>query len=228
MTEEPSTTRRQIPLKAYIIGLIVVIALASFIGNRLPFGTTEVADHFNRAATYEQQDRWGAAIEEYNQIIQLDPQNARAYNNRGFAYFSKGDRDQAIADYDRAIALGAENAQVYINRGQAHRFIGDYKQAIADLDKAIALDPKSASAAVYVERGISYIQLLDLQQALVEVNKAIELDPQFAIAYLYRGLINMGLRQREEAIADLEKSLDLGLEPDVRKQAEDLLMQLKQ
>ena len=39
------------------------------------------------------------------EAIRLDPNNASAYNNRGFAYGSKGDYDRAIADYTEAIRL---------------------------------------------------------------------------------------------------------------------------
>jgi tetratricopeptide (TPR) repeat protein len=47
---------------------------------------------------------------DYNQAIQLNPNNARAYRNRGNAKRNKGDLDGAIADFNRAIELNAKHA----------------------------------------------------------------------------------------------------------------------
>ena len=45
------------------------------------------------------------AIEHYFRAIELNPDNAAAYNNRGVAYHTKGDYDHAIEDYMTAIRL---------------------------------------------------------------------------------------------------------------------------
>jgi Flp pilus assembly protein TadD len=45
------------------------------------------------------------AISNYDQMIQLDPKNAAAYNGRGVAYQSKDDCDRAISDCDQVIQL---------------------------------------------------------------------------------------------------------------------------
>ena len=41
----------------------------------------------------------------YNRAIELDPDLAEAYSNRGHTYHDLGDYEQAIADYNRAIEL---------------------------------------------------------------------------------------------------------------------------
>jgi Flp pilus assembly protein TadD len=38
----------------------------------------------------------------------LEPDSVGAYNERGMAYYEKGDYDQAIVDYDQAIRLKAD------------------------------------------------------------------------------------------------------------------------
>jgi tetratricopeptide (TPR) repeat protein len=45
------------------------------------------------------------AISCYDQAIQLDPQYALAYNNRGEAYEAENDPDHAIADFGQALKL---------------------------------------------------------------------------------------------------------------------------
>jgi tetratricopeptide (TPR) repeat protein len=45
--------------------------------------------------------------------------------------------------------------------------------------------------------------------------------------YYHRGVLHKELGQREEAIADLERALDLGLSPDLKQVAEKELEELR-
>ena len=60
------------------------------------------------------------AIADYNMAIELKPDYAQAYVNRGNAYRDKGVIDRAIADYSKAIELKPDYAQAYYNRGGAY------------------------------------------------------------------------------------------------------------
>lgn len=82
------------------------------------------------------------AIADYSDAIRLKPDYAEAYNNRGFAYYLKGDGARAIADYTRAIELRPDYPKAYNSRGVVY-MSGGYgrDKAIADFDRAIALKP---------------------------------------------------------------------------------------
>ena len=45
------------------------------------------------------------AIEDYDTVIKLNPDDVETYYNRGAAYYHKGDYEQAIKDYTKAITL---------------------------------------------------------------------------------------------------------------------------
>ena len=49
--------------------------------------------------------------------IRLDPQYAKAYNNRGLGYAELKQYERAIGDYDEAIRLDPKEARAYNNRG---------------------------------------------------------------------------------------------------------------
>jgi len=49
--------------------------------------------HNNRGDAYIAQGNLEAAINDYDQAIGLNPDFARPFNNRGFAYLKKGDYD---------------------------------------------------------------------------------------------------------------------------------------
>ena len=65
----------------------------------------------------------------------------KAYNNRGFAYRSKGEYDQAIRDFDKAIELNPGYVLAYGNRWLACRSKGAYKQATRDFYTVLKLNP---------------------------------------------------------------------------------------
>src|SRR5439155_1611444 len=92
-----------------------------------------------------------------NRAIDLKPDYAAAYYNRGLTYKNPKEYRQAIADYDQAIELDPKYAAAYGNRGHAYRNLKEYGRAIADYDQVIELDPKDATA--YGNRGNAYMNL---------------------------------------------------------------------
>jgi tetratricopeptide (TPR) repeat protein len=62
----------------------------------------------------ESGDKQGA-IADYNQAINIKPDYALAYNNRGNAKYDLGDKQGAIADYNQA-------AQLYSQQGNMEKY----------------------------------------------------------------------------------------------------------
>jgi tetratricopeptide (TPR) repeat protein len=45
------------------------------------------------------------AIADFTQVIRINPNDAKMYNNRGNAYDDKGELDMAIVDYNQALRI---------------------------------------------------------------------------------------------------------------------------
>ena len=165
-------------------------------------------DYFRRAYKNDDLGKHEEAIEDLNKAIELKPDYALAYNNRGIAYNNLGQYDRAIEDYDKAIELDPDYTYAYNNRGIAYNNLGQYDRAIEDYDKAIELNPDYAHA--YYNRGYSYDDLKQYDRAIEDYDKAIELDPNDADYYTnraraYRKLGNTSLAEADEArAAELE------------------------
>ena len=82
------------------------------------------------------------AIADFNQAIQINPNDARTYNNRGIAKAQLSDYHAAIDDFNQAIQINPQLAKAYYNRGNAKLQIGDKEGARADFLEARRLDPK--------------------------------------------------------------------------------------
>ena len=106
-----------------------------------------------------------------------------------------------------------------------NRPLGKYQQAIDNFNEAIELDPEYAD--VYNNRGVAYAILGDNDQAIADFNKVLEIEPNDTQAYLNRGLTYKTLGQINEAIIDYERALELSTDPDVQKQVEDILKELR-
>ncbi len=101
-------------------------------------------------------------------------ESASAYNERGTAYFLKGQVNDAMADYDRAIALDGTNGNAFNNRAWVNYKLGRIKEAKADADRAQSLSP--AKADVYDTRGHIFEALGDRAAAIKSFEKALSLD----------------------------------------------------
>ncbi len=143
----------------------------------------------------------------YDLAIDIDPELAIAYYNRGVNKHYLGDTKGAIADYDKSIELNPNHLSSYINRGADKRTLADYEGAIADYDVAIKLNPTHAST--YNNRGNSKAHLYDYEGAIADYDKAIELAPEYVRAYFNRGIAKADLSEHENAIADYNKAIKL-------------------
>jgi tetratricopeptide (TPR) repeat protein len=83
----------------------------------------------------------GKAIADFTKAIQLKPDYAEAYYERGSTKFlaDVGDVRGAFADFTRAIQLKPDYAFAYSNRASARMHWKDFDGAIADYTKAIEL-----------------------------------------------------------------------------------------
>jgi len=84
-------------------------------------------------------DEKDLAIVDLNKAIELDPNNAYYYHERGYTYLDKGEYVLALADFNKALELDPNNAMHYRGRGSVYMRMGENELAIADFEKALEL-----------------------------------------------------------------------------------------
>ena len=150
------------------------------------------------------------AVEHYTEAIDLNPEFAEAYTNRGNAYAKKSEFDAAIQDYNKAIELNPEYPKAYYNRGVTYADKGEFDTAIQDYNTAIDLNPEYADA--YHNRGASYGETGEFDAAIQDFSKAIDLNPEYPKAYYNRGIIYYHKGEFDDAIQDFSEVIDLNPE----------------
>ncbi len=147
------------------------------------------------------------AIKRYSHAIELAPNFADAYTNRGLAYVKKGEIDRGIEDHNKAIELKPDYAEAYFNRGGTYKSKGEIDRAIDDFSAAITL--KQDYAAAYTNRGLAYVKKGEIDRGIEDHNKAIELKPDYAEAYFNRGGTYKSKGEIDRAIADFSHAIEL-------------------
>ena len=88
-----------------------------------------------------------AAIEKLNQVIELKPDFAEAWNRRGDAYAVLGDEERALADYERTIVLNPYEFGTLTSCGAIWMARSSYRKAAEYFRRALDLNPNLPEAA---------------------------------------------------------------------------------
>lgn len=155
-------------------------------------------DFFITAGQKSQQGNYQGAINDYAQVLALNPQFEEVYFRRGIARSLLKDWHGAEIDYTQAIAIKPGHAQAYLHRGSIRNTLNKWQGAKSDFDLAISLDPNVLSA--YIGRGVARCELNDCQGGVKDYNRAIALNPNYADAYTRRGFAYHRLGNRQSAI----------------------------
>jgi tetratricopeptide (TPR) repeat protein len=179
-----------------------------------------------------------SGLPEMNRAIELAPDSAVAYFNRGNFHRTSYDLEKAIADYTQAILLHGTKPKYYNSRGMVYFLIGDGVAAVKDFSTAVAQNPTFARG--YYNRAFTYKKFpvaaadkvsddsvfegmaMQYQKMMNDFSLAIKYNPNFAEAYIERGLmrststgINIdgldakAINELNLALTDFEKAVKL-------------------
>ncbi len=158
-----------------------------------------------RGMANEATGQFNGAVNDYSQVIRLDPRVAGYYDNRMRAYKALGLLDQALADSNTAVGMAPGYPFVFHGRGAVHYDRGEYLQAVADYGTALAMN--RADAPLLVDRGRALIKLGQPGNAVRDFSEAHEVDAAFTPALRERGLAWAQLGNADAARPDLQVAL---------------------
>jgi tetratricopeptide (TPR) repeat protein len=163
--------------------------------------------YFNRGSGYRRAGDLDAALADFNRVIALNSDFARAFHARGLVRDEQDAPDKALEDFDRAIKIDDKDWGSYYSRAVLRRARQDYDGAMADIEKAAALKPKHAHvrllhALLKADKG-------DYAAARDEANKVLDDGEAKAAAYYVRAFVAFDQNDLDVATTDLDKALEL-------------------
>ena len=170
-------------------------------------------------------------IENYQQALELAPNDYLIYNQLGLELFNLAailrqeneieeaneQLEEAVKVFKKAIEINSKDAMVYINLGYTLISLSKQEEAIKALQKALEITPKSLFAHNGIANALSNQN--KLEEAIAEYRKAIEVQPECVAIYnnLGNALTAQALKNSnqpdvvklQEAIDTFQRAIDL-------------------
>lgn len=166
-------------------------------------------DQFQHAYKHQLAGRLEEAVTAYSRTIEIKPDHAESYNNRGVAKQQLERNEEALKDYDAAIRIKPGYAEAHFNRGFTNWKLNPNltEVILKDFDAGISCNPEQGR--YYYARGVVYQKMGEFDRALQDFNKAIDLMPKFPPAYYCRGGSYYEKRDYDNAIIDWDAVIKL-------------------
>jgi serine/threonine protein kinase/predicted TPR repeat methyltransferase len=169
---------------------------------------------FERADELFQQQRYLKAVECYDKVIQLTPNDYLAWFKRGIAFENLHQYENAATSYQRVIEIQPDDYLAWFKRGKALEQLKRYPEALAAYDRVIQVQPGNYWA--WHDRGKVLEQSGQFDEALAAYDRAVHLKPDFPVAVESRKRLLMErcdvdqlyhLQHYQEAIAACTRTL---------------------
>ncbi|MEN9767521.1 tetratricopeptide repeat protein [Vulcanococcus sp.] len=157
---------------------------------------------FDQALSASRGGDFAGALPLWNQVLELAPEDAAAWSNRGNVQLALGNPEAAIADQTRAMELDPANADPHLNRGTAEEALRQWDAAEADYRWILE---RSLDASALYNLGNVQGSRGDWQQARGSFQAAAEARPGFAMARSSAALAAFQLGELEAAETELRR-----------------------
>ena len=125
------------------------------------------------------------AIENFQKVLEINPQDPVAYYNIGNIYKEKKEYDAEIASYRKALKIKPDHFQSYNNMGSALKAKGDLTAAIDSFEQALKIKPNFAKA--HYNLGVALQEKGDLNASIKSYKQALKIQPDYTKVYFNMG-----------------------------------------
>ena len=206
------------PFFGFLLSLVIVLATVGF-RNYLP----SIASYYNqRGAQSYQENKGGAALEDFKRAVALNPDNSEAQYNLAYAHENiVFDYEKAMAGYQKAVELRPDFDAAYNNL--AHLYLlyrSDYKRALDILSRIFSkpITDTDLKYAAYKNRAWAFMGQEQFDLADRDLLLALEINDGAEI-HCMRGQVLSGQGKKDDALGEWSKCLEMikkdskGVEP---------------
>lgn len=166
-----------------------------------------VIAYINKGQALEFERKFQEAIDNYNALLNVIPNETQALTRRGICYIKILQFQSALVDLEKANKQAPQNALILCNLGFCKVQLED-TSGINELNQSIVLD--SLNYEAYYNRGLGRLILQNSLEAINDFEKAIGLYPEFGEAYFSIGLCKFQLGDKDGACEYWKQSVSKG------------------
>jgi tetratricopeptide (TPR) repeat protein/ferric-dicitrate binding protein FerR (iron transport regulator) len=148
-----------------------------------------------------------ASREALEKGLGLAPRNPSAHALRGFLYSADNRMDDAKKAFEDAIAIDSALGNAWLGHGLSLVRQGQAEAGRRDLQAAAVLEPNRAIFHSYLGKAFSNVG--NNEKATKELDRAKQIDPHDPTPWVYSAIENRQNSRVNEAVRDLEKSIEL-------------------
>lgn len=188
-----------------------------------------VSKYLENAELYYEDEEYEKAVDEWNKILEIDPEYEINYFDKAYAEDEIGFSSEAIDDYTKYLEQNSESHSAYNNRGLCQYNLEYYEKSIPDYNKAIELAPENP---MYINnRANAYFCTDEYEKAIKDWNKVLNINPEYDINYYWKAIAEKQIGKYEDALLSINKYLNDNPENkfaiDCKKNIEDKLSEIK-
>lgn len=174
----------------------------SAINKRLFFHVKDIKSLHIRARCYEEIGETNDAIEDYQRILDLDPEYAQAHAAIGKILFEKEYYRQAELHILKAASLDPEDFEIIYLTGRSQLMIKNWERAEIFLKQAEKMNPEFAP--IYYYTGMARASRGDIYGAAASFNTYLKKEPNNLAARYNRGFAMLKIGYLPWALEDFE------------------------
>lgn len=168
---------------------------------------------YSRAKTHLDKMDFENAIKDYSMIIDQNPSFKDIYFERAYANIRLENYSAAKIDLESQLAITPTDFKSLANLINIKTKLKLFDEALVDYDKIILEFPNQPNLHIlYSNRANLYKDMDQLPKALENINTALTFNKDYDIGFLNRAEINLKLGNKEQACADFNIALNLGVE----------------
>lgn len=134
-----------------------------------------IEELYDRGISYYDKGMIDKAIEEFKEVLELDPDDVETHYHLGNAYADNEMFDEAISIYKKAIAKDPEFIDAYLSMGTLYLDMDMVNEAISLCKQAISTNPDDSFLCFNL--GEAYVRNEQYEEAITAFNNAISINP---------------------------------------------------
>ena len=134
-----------------------------------------IEELYDRGISYYDKGMIDKAIEEFKEVLELDPDDIETHYHLGNAYADKEMFDEAISIYKKVIEKNPEFIDAYLSLSTLYLDMDMVDEAISLCNQAISANPDDSFLCFHL--GEAYVRNEQYEEAITAFNKAISINP---------------------------------------------------